>query len=131
MPQPLRVSPILSWPGGGAPYNRCFSARVLISKFGEIFLGLLKLTCAPLFVKWSSFFKLLKALFCAFRSHSDGCSDTSPPYIDTRAKKPLTYSSSTEVYAEVYDQEANGRKKVSVALSGKKYLKSSSSSYQR
>ena len=57
------------------------------------------------------------------RSNSDACSDTSPPYVGINVgvggrKPPLTYSSSTEVYAEVYDEESEKRK-------------SSKSTYQR
>jgi hypothetical protein len=44
------------------------------------------------------------------RSNSDSCSDTSPPYVDAPPKKPLTYSSSTEVYAEVYGEEVEKQK---------------------
>lgn len=47
----------------------------------------------------------------SLHSNSDECSDSSPPYVDVASqKKPLTYSSSTEVYAEVYDEESEMRK---------------------
>jgi hypothetical protein len=78
------------------------------------------------------------------RSNSDACSDTSPPYVGVNvgnvasAKKPLAYSSSTEVYAEVYDQETEKRKVSGVSgfsgtsgSSGIRSKSSSSSSYRR
>ena len=61
------------------------------------------------------------------RSNSDACSDSSPPYVGVASqKKPLAYSSSTEVYAEVYDEENEMRK-----ISGVRTKSSSASSYRR